>query len=294
MKKYDYYYWSSMVSSGIIMTIVSFFHADTFYNIFFNVCLGLFIGGMIFAVISFFLAQMESNIGGEEIDLDAEIDIDMDIDIDIDTDLDIDIDADVDVDIDVDADVDVDIDVDADVDVDIDVDTDVDVDVDTDLDIDTDIDTELGVISPAPVMLLLSAAFLIYGISGIILYYAIVDSLKFIMFFATPFIVYLSWKAINNSWKKITKSRYYSISSTKNLIGKKGEVTLGVDNRGGVIKIPSSNPMRFERIHVKPLKPNSRFAKGEKVYICDVRNGFLLIDNNKKLIKKTRYWKNGS
>lgn len=288
MKKYDYYYWSSMISSGIIMTIVSFFHADTFFNIFFNICLGLFIGGMIFAVISFFLAQMESNIGGEDIDLDAEIDIDMDVDIDIDTDLDVD--ADVDVDVDVDADVDIDIDTD----LDIDVDADVDVDVDTDLDIDTDIDTELGVISPAPVMLLLSAAFLIYGISGIILYYSIIDSLKFIMFFITPAIVYFSWKAINNSWKKITKSRYYSISSTMNLIGKKGEVTLGVDNRGGIIRIPSSTPMRFERIHVKPLKPHSRFAIGEKVYICDVKNGFLLIDNNKKLIKKTRYWKNGS
>ncbi|TFG21343.1 MAG: hypothetical protein EU529_13665 [Promethearchaeota archaeon] len=291
MKKYDYYYWSSMVGGGTIMTIVSFFHADTFFNIFFNICLGLFIGGLFFAVISFFLAQMESNIGGEEIDLDAEIDVDMDVDIDIDTDLDIDVDMDVDVDADVDIDIDTDLDIDVDADVDIDIDTDIDIDVDTD--IDTDIDSELGVISPAPVMLLLSAAFLIYGISGIILFYAIVDSLKFIIFFATPAIVYLSWKVINNSWKKITKSRYYSISSTMNLIGKKGEVTLGVDNRGGIIRIPSSTPMRFERIHVKPLKPNSRFALGEKVYICDVRNGFLLIDNNKKLIKKTRYWKNG-
>ncbi|MFX0139850.1 MAG: hypothetical protein ACFFDN_39785 [Candidatus Hodarchaeota archaeon] len=267
------------------MTIVSLFHAETFFNIFFNICLGLFIGGIIFTVISFFLAQMESNIGGEEIDLDAEIDVDMDVDIDIDTDVDMDVDVDVDIDIDTDLDIDID--------ADLDIDIDVDVDVDTDLDIDTDIDSELGVISPAPIMLLLSAAFLIYGISGIILYYAIVDSFKFIMFFATPAIVYLSWKAINNSWKKITKSRYYSISSTMNLIGKKGEVTLGVDNRGGIIRIPSSTPMRFEKIHVKPLKPDSRFAIGEKVYICDVRNGFLLIDNNKKLIKKTRYWKNG-
>ena len=105
MKKYDYYYWSSMISIGTIMTIVSLFHTDTFFNIFFNICLGLFIGGMIFAVISFFLAQMESNIGGEEIDLDAEIDVDMDVDIDVDTDLDIDVDADVDIDVDTDLDI---------------------------------------------------------------------------------------------------------------------------------------------------------------------------------------------
>ncbi|MFX0139679.1 MAG: hypothetical protein ACFFDN_38925 [Candidatus Hodarchaeota archaeon] len=271
MKSYDYYYWSFMTMGGIIMTMVSFFHADTFFHIFFNICLGLFIGGIIFSCISFFLAQIESNIGGEDIDLDADIDVDMDMDAD----LDIDMDADVDIDIVAE--------------VDIDMDTEVDIDVDTDLDIDSDIDSELGVVTPAPVMLLLSAAFLIYGISGIILYYIILSPLKFIIFFATPLIVYLSWKGINNSWKKITKSRYYAISSTKNLIGKKGEVILGVNNRGGVIKIPSYTPMRFERIHVKPLKPDSRFEIGDKVYICDVRNGFLLVDINKNLIKKRRY-----
>ena len=259
MKKYDYYYWSSMVSSGIIMTIVSFFHADALFNVFFNICLGLFIGGIFFTVISFFLAQMESNIGGEEIDLDVDVDVDVDIDIDVEADVDIDVDADV------------------------------DIDVDTDIEIDTDIDTEFGVVTPAPVMLLLSAAFLIYGISGIILYYTLIDSIKFIIFFVTPTIVYLSWKLINNSWKKITKSRYYAISSTKNLIGKKGEVKLLVDERGGIIRIPSPTPMRFEKIHVKPLNPDSRFERGEKVYICDVKNDFLLVDKNKNLIKKRGY-----
>ncbi len=44
--------------------------------------------------------------------------------------------------------------------------------------------------------------------------------------------------------------------------------------------------MRFERIHVKPLHPESEFEREEVVYICDVKNGFLLVDNNKKLIKR--------
>ena len=71
--------------------------------------------------------------------------------------------------------------------------------------------------------------------------------------------------------------------------GEKGEVVLYVDARGGVIRIPSQTPLKFERIHVKPLNPDSRFERGEKVYICDVKNGFLLVDNDKKLIKRRWY-----
>lgn len=273
MRIYDFYYWLFMISLGIVMTVISLFHAEAFFHIFFNICVGLFFGGILFSAISFFLAQMEANISGE-----GEIDIDTDIDVDIDVDAELDIDAEVDYDMDVDTDIDVDTDVE--------IETDIDMDADVEAEIDTEAEFELSDITPAPIMLLLSASFLVYGISGIILYYIIVDPIRFVVFFATPAIVYLNWKGINNTWKKIAKSRYYSISSTKNLIGKKGEVVLPVDYRGGVIKIPSLTPMRFERIHVKPLDPESQFEREEVVYICDVKNGFLLVDNDKKLIKR--------
>ncbi len=253
-----------MTITGIIMTILSLFQSFDFYNIFFSACLGLFIGGILFSAISFFIAQMESNISGQG-ELDAEIDID--VDIDIDSDVDIDIDSDVD----------------------IDIDSDVDIDIDSDVEVETEIDSNLSDITPAPIMLLLSASFLVYGISGIILYYAIIGTLRFLIFFATPAIVYVNWKVINKTWKKIAKSRYYIIASSINLIGKEAEVVLRVDERGGVIKIPSYTPMRYERIHVKPLNPESQFVREEKVYICDVKNGFLLVDNNKNLIKKRRF-----
>ncbi len=267
MRIYDFYYWLFMISLGTVMTVISHFHVDAFFHIFFNICVGLFFGGILFSIISFFLAQMEANISGE-----GEIDIDTDIDVDIDVDAEVDYDMDVDTDIDVDSDVE--------------IDTDVDMDVDMDAEIDTEAEFDLSDITPAPIMLLLSASFLVYGISGIILYYLIVDPIRFVIFFATPAIVYLNWKGINNTWKKIAKSRYYTISSTKNLIGKQGEVILPIDIRGGIIKIPSPTPMRFERIHVKPLHPESEFKREEVVYICDVRNGFLLVDNDKKLIKR--------
>ncbi len=230
------------------MTIISFFYAEAFYNVFFNICLGMFIGGIIFSAISFFLAQMESSLSGEgEIDIDTDVDAELDADVDA------------------------------------------ELDVDAEADTDTEIDEDISDITPAPIMLLLSASFLIYGISGIIFYYLLSTPIKFIIFFATPTLVYISWKAINNSWKKIAKSRYYTISSTENLIGRKGEVLLGVDHRGGIIKIPSQTPMRFERLHVKSLIPELRFERGENVYICDVKNGFLLVDDKKNLIKKRRY-----
>lgn len=93
-------------------------------------------------------------------------------------------------------------------------------------------------------------------------------------------------KSISMMWRKMAKSRYYSINSTKNLIGIEGEVVLEVDEKGGVIKIPSSTPMRFERVHVKALRSEKIFEKGELVYICDVNKGFFLVDKNSDLIKK--------
>ncbi len=286
---------------GLLTTIIGFLYPN-FYDIFISLCLGFFIGGFILSFISTLLAQMESNITGAgeidaEIDIDAEVDVDVDsdVDVDIDSDIDIDIDSDVDVDIDSDVDVDIDSDIDIDIDLDaeVDIDIDSDIDVDTDLDVDSELDIELdgevdtaiSTITPAPIMLLFSTAFLVYGITGLSLFYFIQVDLRFIIFFAAPAISYVSVKIINGFWKLLAKSRYYRISSTRNLIGKAGEVTLKVDERGGVIKIPSNTPMRFERLHVKPARKNSIFERGERVFICDVRNGVLLVDNSKKLIR---------
>ncbi|MFX1363644.1 MAG: hypothetical protein ACFFCE_09460 [Promethearchaeota archaeon] len=133
--------------------------------------------------------------------------------------------------------------------------------------------------TPAPFMLLFSTSLLIFGISGILFYYLLADELKYMIFFASLVVTYLFTKLISTSWKKIAVSRFYNISSTRNLIGEKGIIVLEVDRRGGVIKIPSNNPMKFEKIHVKPINPDSSFEKGQEVYICDIKDGFLLVDN---------------
>jgi len=277
------------------------------YDIFFSICLGLFIGGLLFSIISVFLAQMESQSLGQEIDTDVDIDadidvdIDADIDVDIDADVDVDIDADVDIDIDVDVDIDADIDIDVDVDVDvdmdagIDIDSDVDIDVDTDIDIDVDADIDVDsdmfgtTSSPAPIMLLASAFLLVFGISGISLYYIItIDALKFIMFIGSPSIALITSKYINVAWKYISKSQYYKISSTQNLIGREGKVVLPIDERGGVIRIESTTPMKYEKLHVMPYVDKNHYERGMKVYIVAVIDNKVRVSPNKNINKKKR------
>ena len=253
------------------------------YDIFFSICLGLFIGGIIFSIISVFLAQLQSL--GQEVDTD----LDIDADLDIDTDIDIDGDVDVDVDYDMGAEFDtVEADVDVDLDAEVDIDADMDVDVDTDIDVDTDTEAIGSSTTPAPIMLLISVFLLVFGISGISLFYIIsIEGLKFLMFIGSPIIGLITTKYLSIAWKKIAKSQYYKISSTQNLIGVEGEVILPVDKRGGVIKVESLTPMKFEKIHVKPYDEAAIFEKGMKVFIVAVRENKVLVDNNKKFnIKK--------
>ncbi|MFW9882732.1 MAG: hypothetical protein ACFFG0_57445 [Candidatus Thorarchaeota archaeon] len=277
-------HWKKKDSMIIILilfggTILSFlgFYYNELYSIFFSICLGLFIGGIFLSIVSTFLAQMESNISGVG-ELDAEIDVDVDAEIDVDAEVDVDIDYDMGAEIDVDS-----------VEVDAEVEMDAEVDVDSDLDIETEgeIDTEIvSTVTPAPIMLLFSSAFLIFGISGVLLFQIIAGIFRFTIIFISPLAAYFTTKLINYTWKIIAKSRFYKISSTENLIGIEGEVLLPIDDRGGVIKIPSSTPMRFEKVHVKPLIEESHFERGDKIYICDVKNGVLLVDNNRKSIKR--------
>ncbi|MFW9827279.1 MAG: NfeD family protein, partial [Candidatus Thorarchaeota archaeon] len=139
--------------------------------------------------------------------------------------------------------------------------------------------------TPAPFMLLFSTSLLLFGISGILFYYVFNKNAQFLIFFTALSVTILTTKLISTTWKKIAKSRFYDISSTKNLIGLKGVIVLDVDNRGGIVKIQSNNPMKFERVHVKPLYNESSFEKGEEVYICDIKDGFLLVDNKSSSIR---------
>lgn len=253
------------------------------YDIYFNICLGMFIGGLIFSFISIFLAQMESqSIGTEvdtELDLDAEIDIDADVDVDYDYDLGAEIDTELEIEVDMDAGVEVDTDIEMDSDIELDVESEVEL---------PETETYGATTTPAPIMLLISAFLLVFGISGIASYYNLPINVKFFIFIIPPILGFLTSKYLNIAWKKIAKSRYYLISSTQNLIGKWGEVILPVDKRGGVIKIQTNTPMRQEKVHVKPLNEDSEFERGIKVYIVDIKGQSLLVDSDINNIHKKR------
>ncbi|MFX1281011.1 MAG: NfeD family protein [Promethearchaeota archaeon] len=142
--------------------------------------------------------------------------------------------------------------------------------------------------TPTPFMLIFSTSLLLFGISGILFYYIFDNNVRFLIFFAAISVTFLTTKLISTTWKKIAKSRFYDITATKNLIGQKGVIVLDVDNKGGVVKIKSNNPMKFEKIHVKPLHVDSFFEKGEEVYICDIKDGFLLVDKKLSSIRYRR------
>jgi len=252
------------------------------YDIFFYICVGLLIGGLIFSIVSMFLAQMESQLIGQEIDTDVDIDAEVEVDYDMGAEID-GIEAEVEVEVDVDAEVEVDVDTE----VELDVDTEVELEIDSELDVDTDVIGSSA--TPAPFMLLITAFCFAFGASGIIFYFIIIiPEVRFLMFIIPPIIGYLASKYSNVFWKKIAKSQYYKISTTQNLIGKEGEVILPIDERGGVIKINSNTPMKYEKIHVKPLDESRRYDRGMKVYIVDVKKDSLLVHSNKNVIKKRR------
>jgi len=106
------------------------------------------------------------------------------------------------------------------------------------------------------------------------------------MFIGSPSIAFITSKYLNVSWKHITKSQYYKISSTQNLIGKEGEVVLPIDERGGVIKIKSTTPMKYEKLHVMPYDDTLSFERGMKVYIVAVKDNKVRVSPNKIIFKK--------
>ena len=240
-----------------------------FYDIFFNICLGLFIGGIIMAIVSFILSEISTSDQVDHVDHIDHLDhidhpdhfdhvdhIDHFDHVDYVDHLDH-----------------------------VDHPDHFDhVDHPDNLDhIDSNIQETA---TPAPFMLLLSSGLLVFGISGIASYYAFSGNFRLFMFLIAPLATFLIIKLISKIWRKIAKSFQYTISSTQNLIGKSGIVVLKVDEHGGVIKITSDNPMKIERLHVMPFIEGNVYEGGEKVYIVGVTNRFLLVDKNFKVNHK--------
>ena len=281
-KKKQLYTLSILTVTGLILTIFGLF-VNNFYDIFFSICLGLFIGGIVMSIISTFLAEMSTHdlqsadhvdhvdhvdhldLGHvDHVDHADHLDLGHVDHVDHADHLDLGHVDHVDH---------------ADYDKHINY---------VDHSDDTGSSGNYNDTTPAPFMLLFSTSLLMFGIFGILFFYLFANDVKFLIFFGTLIITYIITKSISYIWQKIAKSRFYKISTTENLIGEKGIIVLDVDRKGGVLKIASNTPMKFERVHVKPLNMNSSFEKGEEVYICDVKDGYLLVDNKISSIRYRR------
>jgi hypothetical protein len=70
------------------------------------------------------------------------------------------------------------------------------------------------------------------------------------------------------------------------LIGREGEVVLPIDERGGVIRIKSTTPMKYEKLHVMPYDDATYIERGMKVYIVAVKDNKVRVSPNKMVMKK--------
>jgi len=234
---------------------------EEIFLILYQICLGLLISGAILTIIAFFLAGLSFGTEGDLIEdiPDAEIDLSVDVDMDIDTDVEINYDADVDDDIE----------------------SEVEIDSVLESDIDTDAFSAMSV-TPAPRMLLFSCFLLFSGILGVSFYDFFFN--KFVWVILTFSIPYVLTKIVSRLWRKIAVSKFYQISSRKNLIGKRAIVSIVVNEKGGIIKIPTNTPLGFEKFPAKPMYSLTRFNAGDQVYICDKKENYFLIDKNKESI----------
>jgi len=148
--------------------------------------------------------------------------------------------------------------------------------------IDTSGEGNIKDITPAPFMLLFSEFLLVFGLSGILYYYLIGELFRWVIFILTPITSVVLTKMVSKIWKMIAKNRRYELASRGNIIGRIGEVVLDVDEAGGVIKIKDNTPMGFEKMHSKPLNPKKKFSVGQLVYICGIKGDYVLVDDEIK------------
>lgn len=223
---------------------------EEFFSIIYYICFGLLISGAILTVLSFILAGLSFDIDDDIVhDISADIDGDLDLEIDMD------------------------------INSELDIDTDLDIDVNTESDMDA---FNSMSITPAPSMLLLSSFILFTGVLGVALFDLFSEKIIWLIIIST--IPYLFTKLVSKLWKKIAISKSYQILARRNLIGKKAIVSLNIDEKGGIIKVPTKTPIKFEKFPAKPLYSLSKFKVNEEVYICDMNENYYLIDKNKESI----------
>ena len=134
--------------------------------------------------------------------------------------------------------------------------------------------------SSAPLFLLMSTYFLIFGILGVSTLrissdYLSLRIIRIVSVFIVPY--FLAW-ILSKTWKKLSATTSIPIPKGEQLIGEIADVFVSVDSKGGVIVVDLGHNIGLTKLHAKTFSPFDKFKKGEKVRIVAFKNNNYLVD----------------
>ncbi|UJG40790.1 MAG: hypothetical protein K9W45_13255 [Candidatus Heimdallarchaeum aukensis] len=135
--------------------------------------------------------------------------------------------------------------------------------------------------SSAPLFLLMSTYFLIFGILGVSTLRISSDDLslrivRIVSVFVVPY--FLAW-ILSKTWRKLSATTSIIVPKGEQLVGEIGEVFVSVDVKGGIIVVDLGQNIGLTKLHAKTFSPFDKFKKGEKVRIVAFKNNTYLVDS---------------
>ncbi|MCF2139459.1 MAG: hypothetical protein K9W44_05325 [Candidatus Lokiarchaeota archaeon] len=140
-----------------------------------------------------------------------------------------------------------------------------------------------------PLSLKFSLFLLWFGAIGIFLYDYI--KLKEFWIILTILLSFGISIIITKFWSKIARNTMYRVRLGNELIGRQATVKIPVSKGGGVISVNTYDAV--QTLAARSLHPLSYFYPGDQVYICIVKDGMYLVDDNPESARiQTRKFKN--
>ena len=132
----------------------------------------------------------------------------------------------------------------------------------------------------APIFLLLSTYFVMFGILGVATLRIPSSSValrifRIILIIVSPYLLALS---LTHLWRKISSTTVKPIKRGVELVGKIGTVYVPVDSKGGIIHVDLGESLGVQKLHAKSFDFYRRFEREEQVRIVAVKDRVYLVD----------------
>ncbi len=132
----------------------------------------------------------------------------------------------------------------------------------------------------APIFLLLSTYFVMFGILGVATLKIPSASIalrifRIILIIVSPYLLALS---LTHLWRKISSTTVKPIKRGVELVGKIGTVYVPVDSKGGIIHVDLGESLGIQKLHAKSFDFYRRFEREEQVRIVAVKDRVYLVD----------------